>query len=97
MTGRITDGSPGFFAVLGFMGVAMIVASMWLLTAYPPNEMAPRKPNDACRDGIVQQFDGKDWHPVVIDRPSRHYDGKKWVSDYPKGYQRTIPCKEPLK
>lgn len=94
MTGHRMDGrrqsdwpSPGF---LLFIVLAM---AAFIMTFLPASEIVPRKPNDACRDGIVQQFDGKDWHPVVIDRPSRHYDGKKWVSDYPKGYQRTIPCK----
>lgn len=72
MTGhRITDGSPGFFGVLGLIGVAMLAAAMWLLTEFPPNEFKLKQPKDACRDGIVQSSDGKDWHPVYIKKTKR--------------------------
>lgn len=68
---RITDGSPGFFGVLGLIGVAMLAAAMWLLTEFPPNEFELKQPKDACIGGIVQSSDGKNWHPVYIKKTKR--------------------------
>lgn len=88
---RKTDWPSPFF--VAFVLVASLGVAAAIHTAYPPREIVQVK-HDACRDGIVQSFDGKGWHLVTIPRQSRYYDGKKWSPDYPAGHVRTIPCKQ---
>lgn len=86
------EASPGFVSVIMFL--ALMAFAAWILTVYPPEKVATPKPIDACKDGILQSWDGYRWHPVTIPRQSHHYDGKKWAPDHPAGHVRTIPCKE---
>lgn len=65
---RATDiGSPGFLAFL-LLILAVYVAA---ITYLPAPEIKTTKPVDACKDGIVQSWDGKDWHPVYIKKTKR--------------------------
>lgn len=84
--------SPGFRSFLVI--VAILAVYVAIITYLPVPEIKAAKPVDACRDGVVQSFDGENWHPVTIDRKSHYYDGKKWAPDYPAGHVRTIPCGE---
>lgn len=86
---RKTDWPSPFF--VAFALVAACAAAAAVHTFAPASEIVQVK-RDACKNGIVQQYDGKDWHPVTIPRQSRYYDGKKWAPDHEAGYVRTIPC-----
>lgn len=70
MTGRRrTDHpSPGFILALLFIGLSVPAA---ILTLYPPEKIVTAKPVDACIDGLVQTWDGKEWHPVELKKKGR--------------------------
>lgn len=86
--------SPGFRSFLVI--VAILAVYVAIITYLPAPEIKAAEPVDACRDGIVQSFDGESWHPVTIPRQSKHYDGKRRAPDYPAGHVRTIPCRQNL-
>lgn len=70
MTGRrIRDSSPGFLAALGVGGALMMAIAMWVLTEFPPQEVA-RRSMDACQNGVVVTWDGQRWHPVKLKNKS---------------------------
>lgn len=66
---RATDaGSPGFVAFLLVTALAVAAA---ILTWLPPTKIELQQPVDACVDGVVKSWDGKQWHAVKLKNKGR--------------------------
>lgn len=66
---RKTDWPSPFF--VAFVLVSSLGVAAAIHTAYPPRKIVQAKPVDACRDGVVKQWDGKEWHAVELKGKKR--------------------------